>query len=177
MATWNSRGLRGSSLEEMINFTNETYRKKGIALIQKVPTPIKPITIDKTTRHITLGYFDKKSSVDYIGVVQGVPICFDAKECHSETFSLQNIHEHQYEFMKAYEHQNAVSFIILSFTEKNETYYVPFRDIESFYMRGPRGGRKSVRYDEIDKTFLIKGSMGVPLHYLQQLQMDLQFRD
>ena len=35
MATWNSRGLRGSTLEEMINRTNEKYREDGLALIQK----------------------------------------------------------------------------------------------------------------------------------------------
>ena len=29
MATWNSRGLRGSALEELINFTNDTYLKKS----------------------------------------------------------------------------------------------------------------------------------------------------
>ena len=46
MGTWNSRGLRGSTLEEMINRTNEKYREKGLALIQKVPTPITPIKID-----------------------------------------------------------------------------------------------------------------------------------
>ena len=40
MATWNSRGLRGSGLEDLINRTNESYREKGLALIQKVPTPI-----------------------------------------------------------------------------------------------------------------------------------------
>mgnify|MGYP000376340826 CR=1 FL=1 len=28
MATWNSRGLRGSELEELINLTNEKYRGK-----------------------------------------------------------------------------------------------------------------------------------------------------
>ena len=39
MATWNSRGLRGSLLEEMINRTNEKYRQKKLALIQKIPTP------------------------------------------------------------------------------------------------------------------------------------------
>lgn len=27
MATWNSRGLRGSTLEDMINKTNEKYRR------------------------------------------------------------------------------------------------------------------------------------------------------
>ena len=29
MATWNSRGLRGSTLEELINRTNEQYRENG----------------------------------------------------------------------------------------------------------------------------------------------------
>ncbi len=72
MATWNSRGLRGSTLEEFINRTNETYLTNGLALIQKVPTPITPINIDKATRHITLAYFEQKSTVDYIGAVQGI---------------------------------------------------------------------------------------------------------
>ena len=34
MATWNSRGLRGSSLEELINYTNEYYREKKLAVVQ-----------------------------------------------------------------------------------------------------------------------------------------------
>ena len=74
MGTWNSRGLRGSTLEELINRTNDSYREKKLALIQKVPTPITPITIDKESRHITLAYFEQKSTVDYIGAVQGIPV-------------------------------------------------------------------------------------------------------
>ena len=72
MTTWNSRGLRGAGLEELINRTNEKYLEKGLALIQKIPTPITPINIDKQTRHITLAYFDQRSTVDYIGAVQGM---------------------------------------------------------------------------------------------------------
>ena len=34
MGTWNSRGLRGSTLEDMINHSNEVYREKKLALIQ-----------------------------------------------------------------------------------------------------------------------------------------------
>ena len=60
MATWTSRGLRGSVLEEMINYTNQKYRDKKLALIQKVPTPITPVRFDKNSRHITLAYFEKK---------------------------------------------------------------------------------------------------------------------
>ena len=81
MGTWNSRGLRGSTLEDLINHTNDLYREKKLALIQKIPTPITPIEIDKSSRHITLAYFDQKSTVDYSGAVQGIPVCFDAKEC------------------------------------------------------------------------------------------------
>ena len=105
MATWNSRGLRGSTLEDMINRTNEKYEEDGLALIQKVPTPITPIKMDKEHHQITLAYFDQKSTIDYIGAVQGIPVCFDAKECAADTFSLQNIHEHQVEFMRKFEKQ------------------------------------------------------------------------
>ena len=57
MATWNSRGLRGSTLEELVNRTNEQYAEKNLALIQKIPTPITPVRMDKEHRQITLAYF------------------------------------------------------------------------------------------------------------------------
>lgn len=76
MATWNSRGLRGSSLEDLINFTNERYRTGRLALIQKIPTPIKPVRMDGEHRQITLAYFEQRSTVDYIGAVQGIPGMF-----------------------------------------------------------------------------------------------------
>lgn len=110
MPTWTSRGLRGSTLEEYINRTNEKYLENGLALIQKIPTPITPVTIDKQTRRITLAYFDQKSTVDYIGAVQGIPVCFDAKECRTDTFPLQNIHEHQVAFMQNFETQGGIAF-------------------------------------------------------------------
>ena len=74
MGSWNSRGLRGSMLEEAVNFTNEKYSQENLALVQKIPTPITPIEIDKQSRHITLAYFEQKSTVDYIGAVQGIPV-------------------------------------------------------------------------------------------------------
>lgn len=171
-----SRGLRGSVLEEMINMSNEVYRHKGLALIQKVPTPITPINIDKETRHITLAYFEQKSTVDYIGVVQGIPVCFDAKECSKENFSLQNLHEHQFDFMSDFEKQNGIAFIILYFTKKDEQYYIPFSDIKKYWERARTTGPKHIKYDEIDKSYRITRSGGVLCHYLVQLQYDLNQR-
>lgn len=79
MGTWNSRGLRGSTLEDMVNRTNEWYLEKNLALMQKIPTPITPVRMDKEHRQITLAYFEQRSTIDYIGAVQGIPVCFDAK--------------------------------------------------------------------------------------------------
>ena len=138
MATWNSRGLRGSTLEDFINLANEKYQQSNLALIQKIPTPIKPIKIDKDTRHITLAYFDMKSTVDYIGVVQGIPVCFDAKETAVDIFPLQNIHEHQVNFMSDFEKQQGISFIILYFSSRDEFYYVPFCDCLLYTSPSPR---------------------------------------
>ena len=177
MGTWKSRGLRGSTLEDMINHTNEIYREKKLALIQKIPTPITPITIEKSTRHITLAYFDQKSTVDYIGAVQGIPVCFDAKECAVKTFPLQNVHEHQIRFMKDFEEQGGIAFIILHFTALDEMYYMPFRNLEKFWKRMEAGGRKSFTYDEIDKTYQIRASRDILVHYLETIQKDLTERD
>lgn len=176
MGTWNTRGLRGSTLEDLINHTNDSYREKKLALIQKIPTPITPIEIDKTSRHITLAYFDQKSTVDYIGTVQGIPVCFDAKECAVRTFPLQNIHPHQIRFMKEFEEQGGIAFIILYFTGLNEIYYLPFEHIAGFWKRMEEGGRKSFTYDEVDKNWRIRSHREMLVHYLEELQKDLDRR-
>ncbi len=176
MGTWSSRGLRGSTLEDMINMTNEHYRQQKLALIQKIPTPITPVEIDQSTRHITLAYFEKQSTVDYIGAVQGIPVCFDAKECAVKTFPIMNIHEHQVKFMEDFEKQGGISFILLFFSSLNETYYIPFKDIKFFYERSLKGGRKSFTYNEIDKNYKINSTSGAVVHYLEGIKRDLQNR-
>lgn len=176
MATWNSRGLRGSTLEELINRSNEQYLEKGLALIQKIPTPITPIRIDKEHRHITLAYFDQKSTVDYIGAVQGIPVCFDAKECTADTFALQNIHEHQVRFMEQFEKQGGISFLILFYSSRNEIFYLPYADMRKFWERAKEGGRKSFRYEELNPEYILPHKHGILVPYLDALQKDLEDR-
>lgn len=177
MSTWSTRGLRGSTLEEMINRTNDKYRENGLALIQKVPTPITPINIDKETRHITLAYFDQKSTVDYIGAVQGIPVCFDAKECATKTFALQNIHEHQVEFMLDFEKQQGIAFFLIHYTAEDILYYLRIQQLKEFWDRAKDGGRKSFRFDELDPEYIIKKKPGVLVPYLEMIQKDLDAHD
>ena len=177
MATWNSRGLRGSTLEEFINRTNEYYLNHKLALIQKIPTPITPVKIDKEQRHITLAYFEQRSTVDYIGAVQGIPVCFDAKECAVDTFPLQNIHPHQVEFMKQYEEQQGIAFLILYYSHINKFYYMRFQEMYGFWKRMQDGGRKSFRIEELDAHYFLELSNGFFVPYLDGVQEDLKGRD
>lgn len=177
MGTWASRGLRGSALEDYINHTNEYYRTKGLALIQKIPTPITPVRIDKEQRHITLAYFDQRSTVDYIGAVQGIPVCFDAKECAARTFPLQNVHQHQVEFMEEFERQGGIAFLLILYTGSENLYYMRFRELKEFWSRMEAGGRKSIRYEELDPEFFFPLKNGYLVPYLEEIQKDLDKRE
>lgn len=175
MATWNSRGLRGSLLEELINRTNEKYREQHLALIQKIPTPITPVRMDQETRHITLAYFEQRSTVDYIGAVQGIPVCFDAKECKTNTFPIQNIHEHQVVFMRDFEAQGGIAFLIIYFTNADRYFYLPFEHMVGFWNRSKTGHAKSFKIDELDVEYELTCN-GYFVHYLEALQKDILSR-
>ena len=144
MGTWNSRGLRGSTLEDMINHTNDLYREKKLALIR---------------------------------AIQGVPVCFDAKECAADTFPLQNVHPHQVAFMREFEEQGGIAFLIIYFSQRDELYYLPFFHLDAYWERMQQGGRKSFTYEEMDKTWRIKSHRDILVHYLEPLSRDLGERE
>ncbi len=165
-----ARELRGSTLEQLINTTNDMYKERSLALIQKIPTPITPIAIDKQKKLITLAYFVEKSTVDYIGIVQGIGVCFDAKETASSALPLANIHKHQIDFMENFIKQDGVAFIIVHFKKYDEYYMLPFETIKQYYLNEKQGGRKSIPYKEFENSYKISIEQGYYLHYLKSLQ-------
>ena len=164
------RGLRGSTFEEIINRTIEDYRSKKLALIQKIPTPIVPMKMDKEG-HITRAFFDKKSTVDYIGVVQEIPVCFDAKECATKTFPLANIHKHQFEFMKDFEEQGGISFILIYYNNDKFAYYLKFKDLKKYFTN-----KKNISFNELNEDFLIDMNGRIKISLLEKIQLDLNER-
>ena len=151
--------------------------ENGLALIQKIPTPITPINIDKENGQITLAYFDQKSTVDYIGAVQGIPVCFDAKECTKDTFALQNIHEHQVEFMRLFEKQGGIAFFVIYYTHKETLYYLPYEMLRYIWDRAKEGGRKSFRFDELNPEYIMQKKSNIFVPYLDMIQKDLDDRE
>ena len=133
--------------------------------------------IDQEHRHITLAYFDKISTVDYIGAVQGIPVCFDAKECRVDTFPLQNVHEHQMNFMDKFEKQGGIAFLLIYYSTRDELYYMRYEEIRRFWDRGKNGGRKSFRYEELDPGWFMKLKQGYFVPYLDLIQKDLDCRE
>lgn len=174
MSHWNTRGLRGSTFEEMINMTNDAYSQKGLAVIQKIPTPITPVQIDNTNHTISLAYFDSKSTVDYIGAVQGIPVCFDAKETARKSLPIQNIHSHQIEFMESFERQKGLSFLLVHFQTYDEIYYLPFATLKKYWEASRADGRKSIPYDSFDKKLIVVSRGGFLIHYLEAIDWFLR---
>lgn len=174
MAYWNSRGLRGSTLEEFVNITNEEYGKKNLAVIQKIPTSVKAIELDQSKGIITKAYFEQKSTVDYMGNVQGIPVCFDVKETGKQSLPISNIHPHQMEFMENFERQNGVSFIIVYFSCKDRYFYIPYKILKKYWDKAQNGGRKSIPYSMCLEKYEIKRHGLFLVHYLEGLRTYLE---
>ena len=167
MGYWNTRGLRGSNFEEIINFTNEKYKSMGLAVIQKIPTPITPVELDSKRKVITLAYFDKQSTVDYVGVAQGHAICFDAKESGQKSLPIQNIHEHQIEFMHEFNRQDGVAFLLVHMSAYGKYYFLPIEVLEEYWNSAMKGGRKSIPIEAFEEKYEIKLRGAAMLDYLE----------
>ena len=109
--------------------------------------------------------------------MQGFPVCFDAKECNTDTFPLANIHPHQMDFMGEFERQGGIAFLILFFTARNEFYYLKYSRIQEFFTRAQQGGRKRFSHDELDPDYILCNKNGFLVPYLDGLQKDILSRD
>lgn len=174
MGYWHTRGLRGSALEDLINYTNEVLRQRGLALVQKIPTPITPMKYNKDEKVITLAYFENKSTVDYIGAVQGIPICFDAKQTGQKNLPIQNIHEHQMAFMEDFNGQGGVAFLLVYFSAYNRYFFLPVEVLKKYWKAAQDGGRKSIPFSAFEDKYELKLERDSVLNYLEGINTYLK---
>jgi recombination protein U len=144
--------LRGSAFEELINKSNDIYLNSSEALVQKISTPIKPIALGKGGM-ITCAFFEKKSTVDYLGVSKNKMFCFDAKETSQKSLPIKNIHNHQIEFMGEFEKHGGVSFLLVNFTFNKTFFYLPFSDLYKSYKNIEF--KKSISYKDFKHEIII----------------------
>lgn len=167
-------GRRGYTLENIIENVNDDYKRTNIAVIDKIPTPVKVLNVNERTGRINNAFYEKKSTVDYIGVFQGNAIAFDAKETSVETrFDLSKVADHQYNFLKSWVFSGGIGFLLISFTSLEEEYYLPFHVLDEYWKNSLKGGRKSIEYDVIakDKYRIEQGKEGRKGIYLDYLRV------
>lgn len=162
------QGKRGKALENMVIASNQSYDLKGWGLIHKVPTPWN-VSYDKRTKRVYRAFPEKKGTVDFIGIAQGRSIAFDAKSTEKPTrFPLDNIEEHQINYLRKHQDQGGISFFIVEFSKLGEVYYLPFDKVYEWWKDSFRGGRKSIPYQWFMLNCdLVKSGRGVALDYLK----------
>ncbi|WP_281998725.1 Holliday junction resolvase RecU [Priestia flexa] len=172
------QGNRGMEFENYIIQANARYRLRGIASIDKVATPVKVIkyaTSGPKKGRITDGYFEEKSTVDFIGVSKGMTIAFDAKETKNKTsFPLDNIEDHQFEVLREKQFHEGISFLLIRFKLHHEIYILLFEDLENFWEEAAKGGRKSIPYHFFKKNCVrCEPGRNVAIDYLAALNKAL----
>jgi len=159
---------RGMTLENDINATNDYYLAAELAVIHKKPTPVQIVKVNYPKRSaavITEAYFKQPSTTDYNGVYRGRYIDFEAKETKNKTsFPLKNIHPHQVEHMKSVIRQNGISFLLIRFSQLEETYYVTGDLLISLWEEHLQGGKKSIPY-----SFIKEHGRLIPFHYQKRV--------
>lgn len=160
---------RGLAFEQMIDYTNQMYEQKGIAIINKRPTPIR---VTSTRNGIVEGFFEKPSTVDYDGTFRGRSIVFEAKSVAGDRFPFQNLPEHQAEYLFKTARHGAISFLLVEFRKHNEIYLMFADTLELYWKIGEKGAR-GARSLPIE-TFELHGyrvDMGrVPVDYLRAIE-------
>lgn len=149
---------RGSFLEKVIEKSNNQYLERGLALIDKIPTPMSGNTRKNTFR------YTKKSTVDFTGVTQGQFVSFDAKQCKAPRFEFSRLQEHQESYLKNAHNQKGLAFILILFTKENELYKLTISEYE--YLK-ENMKRKSIPLDWFrENKTQIKSKNGIYYDYL-----------
>ena len=115
---------RGQTLEEFLTFSNNSYRRTGVAVVWKVPTSFKPVR--NAYGQVVNCKVDGKSCVDYLGRVGSTPLAMEAKETKSDSIRFDAVQDHQADFLTDYQGQGeAISLVVVSFN-LNTFYAVPW---------------------------------------------------
>lgn len=157
---------RGMGFEAIIDMSNEMYDRKGIAVINKRPTPVK--ILGRNSKGMVHGFLEKASTVDYDGVYRSKPIYFEAKSTNElRRFDLKNVQEHQAKHLKKVDKHGGVAFILVEFVAHRTVYLLSYETFEHYWSKAQRGGRKSIPIADFDLYAYPVHEGRVPVDYLK----------
>ena len=153
---------RGAWFEAAIQTSNEIYQRRGLACVQKVATPA-----GMTKRG---DFYRARSTVDFLGVMDGQAVAFDAKSVKVPRLPHKNVHAHQRQFLLDWDRAGGVAFLLVNFDELG-TYLA---DIVWYMTIIAERDRQSIphsrfaeaaRHDDEDVFEVEHGVNAVPVHY------------
>ena len=161
--SWSSYANRGMMLEQIVELANRQYEAKGQAIIQKIHTPVKVLKTQRDGR-IT-GFWEKKSTVDFVGVYGTRAIAFDTKQTKGKNLPLVNIEKHQIDFMLKWRKQGHQAFLLVYFSDLDRYFRLDILDIIEFMETNTRKSIPIAFFEE-KGTEIGKGK-GIVLDYLR----------
>jgi len=154
----------GSAIEELVTMSCDQYRMKGIANIQKIPTPFR--VVGRQGKYL-LVYPEKKSTVDYIGEVQGNPFAMEVKSTNEVTrYPLDpwERERHQREFLEKW---HGLKYYLISFSKLGEEYMIPYGAYKEWLLGSQKGKRKSIPLSWFRENCpRVKSEHGIVLDFL-----------
>lgn len=137
----------GEAWENMIEAACRNYRLYGLAEIEKVPEPMRPISRPNAKGQF-LACFEKQAQPDYQGTLKGgQSVVFEAKHTSMDRMERKVISEEQEKKLNRHQKLGAMCFVLVSFSLK-KFYRIPwevFRDMKDHY------GRKYIKPEDIEE--------------------------
>lgn len=161
---------KGKLFEEEVILSNNTYRARGTALIQKISTPWNVV---RSGNRIISAFPEGKSTLDFRGTVSGgLSISFDCKESEDERgLPLAHIQPHQVDYIRQALEMSEVSFILCYMKLFNRRYLIPGEMVLECWDRWKENRRKrGFNYIPVEMMREIKSRNGIVLDYLQGLK-------
>jgi len=115
---------RGKSFERQIQIMHNLYWGRGQGLIQKIAVP---------TKIISGRIIREKSTIDFLGALENLPIAFDAKEESSTNFNLKRIYKDQLKALQGFYYGGSRAFILLNMKVLNGIYIIPYQNIVNLH--------------------------------------------
>lgn len=137
-----SKANLGRAFEEQVERSNLMYRRRGLAVVEKLHTEV---AVKRKGKELVEAQFISKAAVDFVGIANGTAVAFDAKSTKDASkFPLNNIAEHQLQFMRDFQQQGGISFLVIHVEKKFTTYLLTLEALEQFQRENTR---KSIPFE------------------------------
>lgn len=126
---------RGRVAEELVRLACESYRRRGLAVVEKVPTEWLPLR--GHDGRVVSAKVTRQAPVDEVGCVRGFgPVAFDVKQFASRRWPLSRLEPHQAAFLADWERAGGRAFVLIYHSPTGRGWLLPFGEWRRRHLEG-----------------------------------------